>query len=88
MTMRSSITTFNGVTVERYKNPITDLAHRPKLLLQWGRWVCVSYNARGEGTYGDLSIRGARDAYDEWNTAKNRFDYHQARRWAGRRIIF
>lgn len=88
MANQTSIVTFNGVTVERFKNQVRRLTHKPRLLLQWGRWACVSHNARGEGAYGDLSIEGAKDAYREWNTANNRFLYHQAQRWSGRRIRF
>ena len=55
----------DGTWLPRYKNLIGDkISHRPRLLMQWGRWVCISHNARGEGT--DGTLRGAQQAWRAW----------------------
>ena len=62
----------DGTTVERYKNTIGDkISHQPRLLMQWGVWVCISHNARGVGRSGTYA--GALEAFSNWYFNNKRF---------------
>ena len=73
----------DGTTVARYKNVIRDnMSHRPRLLMQWGRWACISHNARGDGDSGTYA--GALEAYSRWYANNHRHKRMQdARAWRG-----
>jgi hypothetical protein len=69
----------DGTWKPRYKNRIGGkLGHKPRLLMQWGRWACISANSRGEGS--DDSFMGAAEAYHQWKLRLARFERAQAMR--------
>ncbi len=66
----------NGERIPRYKNLIGDkIDHKPRLLMQWGRWACISHNARGEG---DTLWQ----AYNRWHWQINQNTLREDRRRA------